>query len=54
MDLAQEIQKVINTLESLRITSDYDTMYKLVGSMQVLAKVRDSLKEEPHGDDHAE
>lgn len=54
MELAREIQGVIEHLQELKITSNYDTMNVLMWSMQTLAKVRDKLKEEKHGDDHAE
>lgn len=53
-ELANRIQGVIDQLQGLRITSNYDTMNKLMWSMQTLAKIRDELKEEKHGDDHAE
>lgn len=53
-ELAKEIQGVIDHLQDLKITSNYDTMNTLMWSMQTLAKVRDKLKEEPHGNTDAE
>ena len=55
MDLKQDIQNVITTLEGLDIKSTYDNMNRLLGCMQVLANVRDALKTEvKDGNDHAE
>lgn len=54
-ELANKIQGVIDQLQGLRITSNYDTMNKLMWSMQTLAKIRDELKEaKADGDNHAE
>ena len=44
--LVTEVQKVINTLEGLEIKSTFDNMNRLLGSMQVLAAVRDELKKQ--------
>lgn len=47
-ELAQDIQNVIGTLESLNIPSTYDNMNKMLGCMQCLAHVRDELqRDEP-------
>ena len=46
MDLKQDIQNVISTLEGLDIKATYDNMNRLLGCMQVLANVRDALKTE--------
>lgn len=55
MEQANLIQAVINTLGSLDIKSTYDNMDKLLGCMQMLAKVRDKLNEGANdGNDHAE
>jgi len=43
---AEEIQKVINTLENLDIRPTYDNMNRLLGCMQVLAIVRDDLEKQ--------
>ena len=43
---AEEIQRVINTLEGLDIKPTYDNMNRLLGCMQVLAAVRDELEKE--------
>lgn len=58
---ANKIQAVINTLEGLEIQSKRNTMMQLLGCMQILAEVRDALKEPmkiemevPDGNDHAE
>ena len=55
-EMAENVQKVINTLEGLDIKSTYDNMNRLLGSLQVLANVRDELTmpEVPDGNDHAE
>lgn len=42
--LAQDIQNVISTLESLNIPSTYDNMNKMLGCMQCLAHVRDEVQ----------
>jgi len=43
---AEELQKVINTLELLDIRPTYDNMSKLLGCMQVLVEVRDDIKKQ--------
>ena len=43
MELANRVQMVMNTLEQLDIKANYDTMNKLLGCLQALAKVRDEL-----------
>ena len=43
MKNAEKIQAVINTLEGLDIKSTYVNMDKLLGCLQMLAKVRDRL-----------
>lgn len=43
---AEEIQRVINTLEGLDIKPTYSNMNRLLGCMQVLASVRDELEKE--------
>jgi len=55
-ELAIEIQKVMNTLEGLDIRSTYDNLNRLLGSLQVLASVRDALerKDEEHGNADSE
>ena len=53
--LANDIQRVINTLEGLDIKSTFDNMNRLLGSLQVLATVRDQLQEvEQDGNPDAE
>ena len=53
--LSDEIQKVINTLEGLDIKSTFDNMNRLLGSLQVLAMVRDELmKQEVKTDGNAD
>lgn len=54
--LANKIQAVINTLESLNIPATYDNMNKLLGCLQALAEVRDAINKEvkSDGNDHAE
>jgi hypothetical protein len=42
---AEEIQKVINTLEALDISPTYANMNRLLGCMQVLARIRDELEQ---------
>ena len=56
MNLKQDIQNVISTLEGLDIKSTYDNMNRLLGCLQVLANVRDALdaQEVKDGNDHAE
>ena len=44
-----KIQAVINALEGLDIKATYENMNRLLGSMQTLAEVRDSLKEVSNG-----
>ena len=38
------IQAVMNTLQKLEITSTYENMNNMLASLQMLAKVRDELK----------
>lgn len=45
MDVANELQRVIDTLSSLNIVSTYNNMNKLLGCLQVLANIRDVVKE---------
>lgn len=47
MDYATDIQNVITTLEGLQITSSYENMDRLLGCMQLLAKIRDGLRKQP-------
>ena len=56
MATADMVQAVINTLGSLDIKSTYENMDKLLGCLQMLAKVRDrlNLAEVHDGNDHAE
>ena len=56
METADMVQAVINTLGNLDIKSTYENMDKLLGCMQMLAKVRDRLNapEVNDGNDHAE
>lgn len=57
MDTVGMIQAIINTLQALDIKATYENMDKLLGCMQLLAKVRDALKAEKEaddGNDHAE
>ena len=44
-EMVTRIQSVINTLEGLDIRSTYENMDRLLGCLQVLAKIRDDLKE---------
>lgn len=44
-ELAETIQKVINTLQDLDIKSTYDNMNRLLGCQETLANVRDRLSE---------
>ena len=46
-ELANDIQRVINTLQDLDIKSTYDNMNRLLGCQELLAKIRDKLSEEP-------
>jgi len=41
--MANDTQRVINTLEGLNITSSFDNMNRLLGSIQVLGGIRDML-----------
>ena len=43
MATADMVQAVINTLSNLDIKSTYENMDKLLGCLQMLAKVRDRL-----------
>lgn len=54
MNLKQDIQNVIATLETLDIKPTYDNMSKLLGCMQVLANVRDRLNEQEEKDGTAD
>ena len=57
MDYAKDIQIVISTLEGLEIKSTYENMDRLLGCLQLLAKIRDELQKTPEvkdGNDHAE
>ena len=45
MDYSIQIQNVITTLEGLEIKATYNNMDRLLGCMQVLAKIRDELRE---------
>lgn len=54
---ADMVQAVINTLQGLDIKASYENMDKLLGCLQMLAKVRDALNapaEVENGNDHAE
>ena len=42
-EMANKIQAVMNTLESLDIKSTYENTNKLLGCFQVLAEVRNNL-----------
>ena len=42
-ELAEKIQRVINTIETVEIKATFDNMNKLLGSLQMLAEVRDAL-----------
>ena len=58
--IADDLQKIINTIEGLDIKSTYDNMNRLLGCLQLLIKDRDELiayEAEEHkyaGTDHAE
>ena len=56
MATADMVQAVINTLSNLDIKSTYDNMDKLLGCLQMLAKVRDMLNapEVTNGNDQTE
>ena len=54
MEQANMIQAVINTLEGLDIKSTYENMDKLLGCMQMLAKIRDELKAKEVKDGNAD
>ena len=43
MTTADMVQAVINTLQGLDIKATYENMDKLLGCLQMLAKVRDRL-----------
>lgn len=47
MDCANGIQNVIATLQQLEIKSNYDNMDKMLGCLQLLAKIRDELTKTP-------
>lgn len=47
MDYPTQIQNVITTLEGLQITSTYGNMDRLLGCMQLLARIRDELRKKP-------
>lgn len=56
MTTADMVQAVINTLQGLDIKTTYENMDKLLGCLQMLAKVRDRLNaptEVNDGNDHA-
>ena len=40
-----QINRIINTLQSLSITSNYDTMNKLLGCIQALDKMAFDMKQ---------
>lgn len=42
---AAKLQRVMNTLQDLDIKSTFDNMNKLLGCLQTLAEVRDSLSQ---------
>lgn len=42
-EMAQDINNIIGTLESLNIPATFDNMNKLLGCLQLLAKIRDNL-----------
>lgn len=55
-ELANKIQAVMNTLQSLNIPATMENMSKLIGCQQVLEEVRNelnSMKEDQDGNDHA-
>lgn len=56
METADMVQAVINTLSNLDIKSSYENMDKLLGCLQMLAKVRDRLNapEVKDGNDQTE
>lgn len=56
MATADMVQAVINTLSNLDIKSTYENMDKLLGCLQMLAKVRDRLNapEVKDGNDQTE
>ena len=41
--IADDLQKIINTIEGLDIKSTYDNMNRLLGCLQLLIKDRDEL-----------
>ena len=51
MDYPTQIQNVITTLEGLQITSRYGNMDRLLGCMQLLARIRDELRKKPEVND---
>lgn len=51
MNYATDIQNVITTLEGLQITSSYGNMDRLLGCMQLLARIRDELRKKPEVND---
>lgn len=53
-ELAETVQKVINTLQDLDIKSTYDNMNRLLGCQETLANVRDRLMEDKSVDEKVE
>ena len=51
MDYSIQIQNVITTLEGLEIKATYNNMDRLLGCMQLLAKIRDGLRKTPEVND---
>lgn len=47
MDYATDIQNIITTLEGLEIKSTINNMDRLLGCMQLLAKIRDEMRKTP-------
>ena len=44
-DSVEKLQRVINTIQDIDIKSTFDNMNKLLGCLQTLAEVRDSLSQ---------
>ena len=48
-DLANRIQAVINTLDSVTVCG-FDNLDRMLGCMKVLAEIRDTIKQMPEED----
>ena len=44
MKLANKVQIAINTIQTIKIEAEFDTMNHMMGALQTLAQVRDELK----------